>query len=265
MGRSVDAVGSPVFAGAGMTGAHAGVPAAGAGVDLVFSLDGEQRRERLELCWNVPFERASPARGLASYRGQRNFPGWWFFSSSKEHVGFESWLERDHLMAFDADPDVVAVSSQPFWLHWSTGGRERRHAPDFFVRLRSGDAIVVDVRPDDRIEPADAEAFAVTGQASAAVGWLYRRVGELDAVVTANLRWLAGYRHSRCRQADRVAALREVFARPWELLDGARAVGDPVAVLPVLFHLLWTRELSADLTTAVLGPRSLVSVGGDQR
>jgi hypothetical protein len=105
----------------------------------------------------------------------------------------------------------------------------------------------------------------VTEQACAAVGWHYRRVGELDAVFTANLGWLAGYRHSRCRHADRVTALREAFARPRELLAGVRAVGDPVAVLPVLFHLLWTRELSTDLTTTVLGPRSLVSAGGDQR
>ena len=228
-------------------------------------MDGRQRRERLELCWNIAFERAAPARELASYRGQRNFPGWWYFSRTKTHVGFESWLERDHLMVFDADPKVVSVSSQPFWLHWSVEGRERRHAPDFFVRLQSGEAIVVDVRPDDRIEPADAEAFAVTGRACTAVGWQYRRVGELDAVLAANLRWLAGYRHSRCRQADRVSALLEVFARPQELLDGVRTVGDPVAVLPVLFHLLWTRELRTDLTSTVLGPRSLVSVGGDQR
>jgi hypothetical protein len=243
---------------------QAGVRAA-AGFDLVFALDGDRRREGLASCWNVPFERAAPARGLASYRGQRNFPGWWYFSRTKTHVGFESWLERDHVMAFDADPEVVAVSSQPFWLHWSAGGRERRHAPDFFVRLRSGDAVVVDVRPDDRIEPADAEAFAVTERACAAVGWRYRRVGTLDAVLAANLRWLSGCRHSRCRRPDHVTALREVFARPRELLVGVREVGDPVAVLPVLFHLLWTRELGTDLTATVLGSRSLVSAGGGRR
>jgi hypothetical protein len=244
---------------------RSGSPAVEAGFDLVFTLDGRQRRESLARCWNVPFERAAPARELGSYRGQRNFPGWWYFSRTKTHVGFESWLERDHVMAFDADPEVMAVASQPFWLHWLTGGRERRHAPDFFVRLCSGDAIVVDVRPDDRIEPADAEAFAVTEHACAAVGWSYRRVGELGAVVTANLRWLAGYRHPRCRQNDRVGALCEAFAAPQELLAGAQAVGDPVAVLPVLFHLLWTRELRTDLTASVLGPRSLVSLGGGQR
>jgi len=32
------------------------------------------------------------------------------------------------------------------------------------------------------------------------------------------------------------------------LLDGAEAVGDPIVVLPVLFHLLWRRELHVDLS-----------------
>ena len=31
-------------------------------------------------------------------------------------------------------------------------------------------------------------------------------------------------------------------------MDGAEAVGDPIAVLPVLFHLLWRHELVADLS-----------------
>lgn len=29
------------------------------------------------------------------------------------HVGFESWLERDHLMLLDFDPGVVGIAAQP--------------------------------------------------------------------------------------------------------------------------------------------------------
>ena len=32
--------------------------------------------------------------------------------------GFESWLERDHLMLLAFDPDVAGIASQPFWLRW---------------------------------------------------------------------------------------------------------------------------------------------------
>ena len=31
-------------------------------------------------------------------------------------------------------------------------------------------------------------------------------------------------------------------------MAGAEAAGDPIAVLPVLFHLLWRHELAADLS-----------------
>ncbi len=35
---------------------------------------------------------------------------------------------------------------------------------------------------------------------------------------------------------------------------------DPVAVLPVLYHLLWKQMLVTDVTAGLLGPGSLVSV-----
>jgi hypothetical protein len=47
------------------------------------------------------------------------------------------------------------------------------------------------------------------------------------------------------------------FDQPRALWDGAAAVGDRLAVLPVLFHLLWRHDLAADLTTR-LGPSTLV-------
>ncbi|WP_198036893.1 TnsA-like heteromeric transposase endonuclease subunit [Nocardia sp. BMG51109] len=97
------------------------------------------------------------------------FPGWWWFATTGEHVGYESWLERDHLIALDADVDVTGVASQPFSLRWRDDGRIRRHVLDYFVRMRDGGAVVVDVRADDRIEPADAEAFEAAGRACESV------------------------------------------------------------------------------------------------
>ncbi|MEQ6027953.1 hypothetical protein SOM70_35920 [Streptomyces salinarius] len=48
-------------------------------------------------------------------------------------------------------------------------------------------------------------------------------------------------------------------------------MGDPIAVLPVLFHLLWCRELAVDLEAGLLSAATLVrpaavvveEVGGD--
>lgn len=168
-------------------------------------------------------------------------------------------------MMLDFDPQVVAFSSQPFWLSWTEAGRTRRHAPDYFARLADGTAVVIDVRADDQIPARDAEVFEMTARACASVGWAYRRAGEVGRVLAANVRWLAGYRHPRCMNQDLAARLREVFASPGGLLAGARAVGDPLAVLPVLYHLLWTRVLVTGLVSAPLSAESAVASAGGAR
>ena len=43
-------------------------------------------------------------------------------------------------------------------------------------------------------------------------------------------------------------ALLEVFATGRPLLAGVALAGDPAAVLPVAYHLLWRHELSCDLS-----------------
>lgn len=225
-------------------------------------VDGLVRREPLSGCWSVAFERVPPVRAFPSFRGQRNWPGLWWFATTGEHVGHESWLERDRLMVLDADPAVRAVAAQPMWLHWTdaASGRAVRHAPDYFARRTDGTAVVIDVRPDQRIRDRDAAAFTATARFSAQVGWEYQRVGELDPVYAANVRWLAGYRHPRYTAIAPTTRLRETFTEPAPLLDGAAAAGDPVAVLPVLFGMLWRGELTADLRSHRLAPTTLVSV-----
>jgi len=128
--------------------------------------------------------------------------------------------------------------------------------------------VVIDVRADDRIEAADAEAFAVTAETCARLGWEFRRAGEIDPVPGGNVRWLARYRHPRCAGPAGVARrLREAFVGPVPLLAGAAEAGDPLATLPALFHLMWRQELVADLTRERLGPATQVraaDTGGDR-
>ncbi len=245
-------------------GAAAGFtwPSAAGDLQLVFvDTDGMEHRSPLSQCWGTPFERVRPVRKFTSFRGQGNFPGWWWFSGTGDHVGFESWLERDVLMMLDADPEVAVVASQPFWLSWPDGGRTVRHAPDFFARRCDGGGVVIDVRADDRIEPDDAVKFDVTAKACAEVGWEYRRIGELEPVLAANLRWLAGYRHPRNAAGSRVAAVLGAFSDPIALMEGAALAGDPIAVLPVVFHLLWRGILRTDLS-CLLRPGTLVCRAG---
>ena len=223
--------------------------------------DGTQTRVTLADAMLVRFEQTRPVRTFPSYKRQRYFPGLWWSATTGRHVGYESWLERDHLMVLDVDPTIVGIASQPFWLHWQDDDkRSHSHVPDYVARRLDGGAVVVDCRPLERIKPRDAAAFEATRQACELVGWDYRLVGTPDPVTVANLRWLAGYRPPRHHLLDTATALRAAFTEPMSLMVGADLAGDPIAVLPVLYHLLWRQELVADLTVPLHGG-TLVHLG----
>jgi len=139
--------------------AHAVVRSSAPGFGLRFlgEADGRlaEQRAPLAVAWSTRFEHVRPVREFPSYQGQRRVSGLWWSSIMRDLVGFESWLERDRVMMLDFSPEVVAFSSQPFWLTWLAGGT----------------GLVIDVRADDRIEPRDAEAFAATEAACESVGW----------------------------------------------------------------------------------------------
>jgi hypothetical protein len=209
---------------------------------------GTETRASLHDCSGLPLESALPVRTFSRFHGQRNNPGLWWSATQRRHIGFESWLERDHLTLLDFDPGIVAIAAQPFRLCWHEHDGSRSHVPDFFARCSDGTAVVLDVRPAARIGPKDAAVFATTRAACALTGWRYRLVHEPDPVLMANVRWLAGYRHPRCHRPDLECAAETVFANPTPLMAGAAALGDRLATLPAVFHLMWQRRLFADLS-----------------
>ena len=231
--------------------------------EVVFvAQDGVEQRVPWAFMPDVVVELGRPVRSFPSYHGQRNYPGWYWSATMGALLGFESWVERDHLVALDFDPAVVRVVSQPFWLWWSTPeGKRRRHAPDFLVLLEDGSAegavLVLDSRPLELIAEEDRAAFDAMDRACALLDWRYAVWDRLDGVVVANQRWLAAYRHPRCYNEPVAGRLLEVFTRPRSLMEGAELAGDPLGTLPVLYHLLWTHRLLADLALA-LSDRSIV-------
>lgn len=59
-------------------------------------------------------------------------------------------------MLLDFDPAVVGISSQQFWLLWSSPtGMPVSHVPACFARRDDGSAIVVDCRPAERRRARD--------------------------------------------------------------------------------------------------------------
>lgn len=225
--------------------------------------DGGADRVALVDAWSVPFEDGLPVRRFQSRKGQRHLSGLWWSATTGRHVGFESWLERDHVMLLDFDATIVGIASQPFWLTWQDeAGSTVSHCPDYFARRADGSALVVDCRPVERRPPLDAAKFDATAAACAELGWEFRLVGAADATRLANVHWLAGYRHPRHGSADVVSRLREVFDAPAPLMDAASRAGDPIAVLPVLFHMMWRKDLVCDLNVPMHAGTVVRPVGG---
>jgi hypothetical protein len=199
-------------------------------------------------------ERAVPIRRSFAWPGKRNYEGLWWSSTVRGHVPFESLLEREYLMSADFDPHIVAIAAQPLALLWPRGTPgQKSHVPDFFVRLNNGNGRLVDVRHPGRVDRAAAQ-FDLTRRVCAEIGWQYEIFTGLDPVAEQNMRWLAGYRRDRCAPADdAVAAIIHCFADSLPLGLGVYRVSRSTGaskdtVLANVLHLLWRRELSANLS-----------------
>jgi hypothetical protein len=135
--------------------------------------------------------------------------------------------------------------------------------PDYFLRTADGGGVVVDIKPDELIGDDDRLNFTGTAVLCQRVGWAYRRLGELPAVCSANLRWLAGYRHERVK-GDSVAARAAQFVNccPGITLgELVHEVGQPPLVVPTIFHMLWHHDLVTDVAERRLSMATAVYPG----
>jgi hypothetical protein len=142
------------------------------GIKLVYlDEDGKRQAVNLDDADTVFFGRTRPFRRPPAYRGQKNFPGWWWSPTDRAHVEFESWLERHHIIEADRDPRIVRIAGQPFALIWPGGkGKPVEHIPDIFCRTFDGSGIVIDCRPVRRADEAFRTKCAVTAAACEVIG-----------------------------------------------------------------------------------------------
>ncbi|MFF8136998.1 MULTISPECIES: TnsA-like heteromeric transposase endonuclease subunit [Streptomyces] len=212
----------------------------------------------------VAFEELPPVSAFPVIPGRRWGPGLWWSATTGRHVAAGSNAMRVQLMVLDRDPDVTGLAGRPVRLLWrNPRGLVRSWVPQLFARCADGTALLADCSSHAGAggECARGAAKAVA-EACAHIGWSYRRLPPLDDVLAANLKWLAGYRHPRnAGQPGLMPAVLEAFTRPRPLIEGASAAGDPIEVLPAVFHALWHGQLTAGLDTPLhervpVGPRS---------
>jgi hypothetical protein len=212
----------------------------------------------------VAFEDLPPVSGFPVVPGRRWGPGLWWSATTGRHVAAGSNAMRVQLMVLDRDRHVTGLAGRPVRLLWrDPRGQVRSWVPQVFARYSDGTALLADCPsyPDAGGQRALGAAQAVA-EACAHIGWTYRRLAPLDDVLAANLKWLAGYRRPRNQgRTDLMAAVLKAFAAPRPLIEGVEAVGDPIEVLPCVFHSLWHGRLTANLRTP-LHERVLVGPHG---
>ncbi|MEV7144666.1 TnsA-like heteromeric transposase endonuclease subunit [Streptomyces tauricus] len=220
---------------------------AGAGVDGALV-----QRRWVEAAVAVRFEELAPVAAFPVVPGRRFGPGWWRSATTGRHVMHGSQAMCLQLMLLDRDPRVVGLAARPVRLIWRDpdSGRSLTWVPQVFARYGGGSALLADCPAT--AGPAGeraARAAAVLAAACEEVGFTYRRLAPPDKVTAGNVRWLAGYRHPRHRDAGGLEqAVLEAFAAPRPLMAGAAAAGEVLTALPVLYHALWSGRLAADLT-----------------
>ncbi len=214
---------------------------------VVASLDGRVQHVHLRDAARLSLEFGAPVRSFPAWPGKRYYEGRYWSATTGQHVAFESLYEKTALMVLDRDPAVVGISSQPMWLRWPDGSAMRSHAPDFFVRLASGDGVVIDVRPAERIDAKTAEVFTTTHRLCAEAGWGYRVLSELEAPLARNLQFLSRFR------VDGFRPPQEQFRR----LDGGASItlselagrfeAESATAMGWIYWLIWWGVVDVDL------------------
>ncbi|MGY1947656.1 TnsA-like heteromeric transposase endonuclease subunit [Nocardia asiatica] len=112
-------------------------------------------------------------------------------------------------------------------------------------------AIVVDVKPRARLDkPAVRSTFGWTRDLVEARGWRYEVSSEPDAVELQNVRFLAGFRRAWLFDPVLLDELCDLDLEGISVRDACASLPDRAAPLvrSALFHLMWTKHVTADLT-----------------
>jgi hypothetical protein len=178
-----------------------------------------------------------------AYRKQSHTPGFFYFSSLKKHVYYESFLESQILLHLDFLGNARTLIEQPFLLQHAN----QQHIPDFVYETTNGEVRLINVKPTVFLERPDNIAdFALADAAAEQLGW-QRVMSELNPFYIDNLQWLSAYRDVPHQSEVLSKKILANLKQPTSLANVILEVGDAFLVKPVVFHLLWHQQLYTNL------------------
>lgn len=214
----------------------------------VFLASGLQICKR-EITLITKFERNELAlyREPGVHRTQKHIPGFFWVSQVNELVWYESRLEMFILKQLDFTKKITAVLPQPFCLHFKADGKRKRHIPDFMVWLEGGQRLLINVKPKRHIDkPLNQRSFRACTELCESLGWTYATLSEPSPIFLANLNWLAGYRRIPANFNQFATTIIDKASKRQTVQDLLKDVGPESLVRPVLFFLMWKRQLDFD-------------------
>lgn len=193
-------------------------------------------------------------------------------SKSGGRADFESLLEADHLILLDFDSRVRAYDVQPVRIH--VRAKKSFYVPDALVHFHPETANTI--RPSELIEVKPAELlkkhradYAPKFEAARAYaeerGWIFVLKTEQDIRTPrlVNLKFLRRYRALEVAPADATLIVDRIGATggrcsETQILDPSR-IGDDerLRLLPVLWHMVVTGQLVADLDQPLTGDSAI--------
>lgn len=202
-----------------------------------------------DLLRETPITVLTPWRLPNNHRGQNHQTGLQYLVRSQSHVPFESRLEQFAVQRLGFDPAVLHVAAQPFLLTWTHENRRVGHVPDLLALRLGQPPLLIDVKPRAFVmQEPNQVAFSATAAFARGLGWEYAVWSEPSTTYLLNLRYLEGFwRVPVDLDVLQPALLALVRRAPRTIGELAGALEPECLVRPVLFHLLWSRELTTDL------------------
>lgn len=231
-------------------------------VSLLLSSGARVEQRELPLLAKCAPGELQPVREPRAYKGQRNVPGYFWMSKLNRLVWYESRLEMVILKQIDFDPLLIDVLPQPFVLHYRDAKGSASHTPDYLAWYRDGSRRVFNVKPAKFVhKPNNQRAFAACAEACRAINWQYSTQAEPPPQYFANLSWLAGYRRRPPHFETYASAIIEGIGAGTTIGSLLPDLGPPALVRPVLFYLMWVRQIDIDMHS-VLSDESSVRLAG---
>lgn len=201
----------------------------------------------IELLGQVDLTELLSVRHPRVHREQKHNPGYFWMAQLQELLWYESRLEMMILKTIDHERAIRAAIAQPFVLSFRHEGKKKRHVPDFLFLLNEGRPLLINVKLSRYLDhPRNRVNFAAWRVFADQMGWEYVTRSEPTPEYGANVKWMSGYR--------RPPWLLERFRS--DLLSravGGATIGDVLRGLepeafarPVLYHLLWSRQIRFD-------------------